>query len=132
MSLIHPFANRLLEPEIRAVADVALASGPAALEKMGDLGALSDSLCRIAFFRAAHAGFVRGQTSIIDRILSPDLNLVRLEWRDELTFRKIIDAIAWQILDRQLYLARRLCRDHRPVPLSKRSNLQSEIDVANR
>ena len=72
MQLKHPFTNRLLEPEIRAVADVALASGTAVLEKIGDFKRLSDPLCRIAFFRAAHAGFIRGQAAIIDRILSSD------------------------------------------------------------
>ena len=90
--------------------------------------ALSDSLCRIAFYRAAHSGFIRAQASIINRILSIDQ--AQLGWQDELTFRKIIDAIAWQILDRQLYVARRLCRDQRPVPLRKRSDLKSVIDAA--
>jgi hypothetical protein len=129
--LKHPFANRLLEPEIRAVADVALASGTAVLEKIGDFKSLSDPLCRIAFLRAVHAGFIRGQATIIDRILSSD-HEIQLGWRDELTLRKIIDAIAWQILDRQLYIARRLCRNRRLVPLRKRSNLQPVVDVANR
>lgn len=85
MHLLHPFANRLLETEIRSFADIAFASGTPVLIKMGK--SPSDTLSRIAFVRAAHAGFIRGQKSIIDRILSPN-HKVQLGWQDELTLRK--------------------------------------------
>lgn len=83
---------------------------------------MSPKASRRAFFCAAHQGFHKAQNHIIDAIFNdadnplPDATIVM--------YRKIMDCVAWQMLEMQLYAARRLYQSQRP-PSLRNSNFKS-------
>lgn len=108
------------EPEIRELYDFACRGADSIFLMWTDMKkALETPEGRGSFFRAAHRGFSRAQERILDKMTdgaTPPGNI--------LLYRKVMDAIAWQMLHTQLYLARRLYRDQEP-PNLLHSNLMS-------
>ncbi|MFT3828407.1 MAG: hypothetical protein QM691_01745 [Opitutaceae bacterium] len=69
----------------------------------------------------AHIGFLRAQEQIVERLvelekasMTPSNEFLH----EEVLLRKLADAIAWQLLGRQLYIARRLCTQEKPPRLT--------------
>jgi hypothetical protein len=82
---------------------------------------LNHAASRHAFFCAAHQGFHKAQNHIVEAVTNPtnpvpDVTLAM--------YRKIMDCVAWQMLEMQLYAARRLYQNQRP-PSLKHSNFHS-------
>jgi len=83
---------------------------------------MRSKVSRRAFFCAAHQGFHKAQNNIIAAIFKdhdnplPDATMAM--------YRKLMDCVAWQMLEMQLYAARRLYQSQRP-PSLKHSNFNS-------
>jgi len=128
--VVHPFARADLEPKFCEIADLALANAVPIIKRLGFRSmeeAMKDSLSRIAFFRACNEGFVKAQTSIIDH-LSTGTPEHPIPWQEELLFRKLIDAIAWQVIGMQTYIARQLYRDQ---PLKRWNEITDRENLVN-
>ena len=100
MHVVHPFARPDLEPKFCEIADLALANAVPIIKRLRFASmeeAMKDPLSRIAFFRACNEGFVKAQTAVIEHLATgtPDRPI---PWQEELLFRKLMDAIAWQTL----------------------------------
>ncbi|MHB8057274.1 MAG: hypothetical protein ACYDHC_05195 [Desulfuromonadaceae bacterium] len=77
---------------------------------------------RRAFYSAAHHGFHKAQHHIIESISNSSES--PLSAACKALYRKIMDTAAWQMLDMQLYVARRLYQDQKP-PSLEHSNFRS-------
>lgn len=110
----HPFASPALEQKFINVADLAIGGSFPLVTRLGPMKeAMKDSLSRIAFFRACNEGFIKAQAAVLDH-LATDTPEKSMPWQEELLFRRLIDAIAWQVLGRQTYIGRQLYRDQPP------------------
>ncbi len=113
-----------LESSVRSLTDLACCGAVPTLRAWAsnvDL-MMADPDTRRAFFQAAHEGFRQAQTHVIECMVGDGRQTTtRIP---EMVCRKTMDAIAWQLLNKQLYLARRLYRGQ-PLPRVTRS----EIDV---
>jgi hypothetical protein len=93
--------------------------------------ASSDSGLR-GYLSAVHRGFSRAQEAVYLRLLEIDRvkpsNRSPTQRGEELLLRNVMDAIGWQIIGRELYIARRLYRDGSPPSLTD-SNAGSVLDV---
>jgi hypothetical protein len=117
-----------LEPKFCEVADLALAGSFPLVKQLGSIEeTMKDPLARISFFRACNEGFVKAQSAVLDH-LATDTPEKRMPWQEELLFRKLIDAIAWQVLGRQTYIARQLYRDQ---PLKRWSEITGRDSLVN-
>lgn len=86
---------------------------------------MADPDARRAYFQAAHEGFRQAQTHVIECMVGDGIETTtRIPG---MVCRKIMDTIAWQLLSKQLYLARRLYLGQPPPRLTR-----SEIDVLTR
>ncbi len=79
------------------------------------------------FMSLAHRGMREAQNEIVDRLIREPV----LSPSEEVLFRGIADAIAWQFLGSQLCHARRLYKEHAP-PRLRHCNLSSVVRVAKR
>lgn len=130
MHVVHPFVSPSLEPRFSEIADLALANGVPILNRIGFSSmeeTMNDSFSLIAFFRACNEGFVKAQSAILDH-LATDSPEHPLPWQEELLFRKLIDAIAWQVIGRQTYIARQLYRDQ---PLKRWNEITGRGSLVN-
>jgi hypothetical protein len=129
MHLVHPFVDPAREADLLRIADVALANGVPVLRQLHSTGSqLDDPLGRIAFVRAVYDGFSRAQHLLLDYLSS--LAAADISWQTEAAFRGLANAIAWQMLSGQTYIARQVFRKQTPVRLRERDNLQSVINAA--
>lgn len=130
MHVVHPFARPDLEPKFCEIADLALANAVPIIKRLRFASmeeAMKDPLSRIAFFRACNEGFVKAQTAVIEHLATgtPDRPI---PWQEELLFRKLMDAIAWQTLGQQTYIARQLYRDQ---PLKRWNEITGRENLVN-
>jgi len=127
----HPFVSPKLESSIRRLYEFVAETGEPVLRQLDfPRKSLPDRLAAIGFYRAVHEGFLRAQQELIELLLARQGSKDLDTRQEEATFRKLADAIAWQILGKQLYLGRRLYREQSP-PTLRESNLASVIAAAH-
>lgn len=85
---------------------------------------LADQNFRKKFYSTAHAGFHQAQEKVIAFLQEGNPDKTK-----EVLYRKIMDCAAWQMLNRQLYIARRLYREGKQ-PSVLHSNLESVRSAA--
>jgi len=116
-----------MEGEIRTLtelvapidANVQLDSDDPALQRRATLEHVQDR----------HRRFSLAQDAVLTKLLARQRSNELVEQQVEHGLRKIADAIAWELVDRQLHIARRLFREQRPPSLHE-SNINSVRDVA--
>jgi len=82
------------------------------------------------FYAKVHEGYALAQEIISEKMLELESSILLPDKRLVMVLRKLADSIGWQLLDRQLYIARRLFKEQKPPVLSK-SNFQSVVETAN-
>ncbi|HEY0864648.1 MAG TPA: hypothetical protein VGD97_11130 [Lacunisphaera sp.] len=120
----------------RALYQDACAGGEHVLKGAGSIEqAMKDENLRREFYRQAHMGFARAQEKIVERLVALEgIKTIKGAPEyipEEILLRKAADSIAWQMLGRQLYIARRLC-SHQPPPKLTTSNYLSVLNVARK
>ena len=89
-------------------------------------GLATDKELAKKFYSLANAGMRAAQREIVDRVsCSEDISA-----SEEVLYRGVGDAIAWQFLDHQLCHARRMFKEQAP-PSLKHSNFESVVRAAN-
>ena len=113
------------EDLLRQLYALACKAGEAAIPAGESLMAtLNDKARRAAFVRASHAGFMEAQCAVLSRCEELSASSEPVARRELQFLRKVMDAIAWQILGNQLYIARRLFRTQPQMSLAS-SNIPS-------
>lgn len=125
---IHPRNEEL----IREIYGYACEHGVPVIKKYGGISAIhSNEKAAKEFYEAAHVGFGIAQEIISRNILELEESEEPDKERIIQVLRKLADSIGWQIIRRQLYVARRLYKDQSPPKLSE-SNFGSVYDTAKK
>lgn len=121
-----------LEPAVDQLIQDACEGGNAYLRRFDTLDELGADESHIReYIAAVHRGFDRAQDEVLERLLAiQKAGQVSASMRgEEFLLRKVMDAIAWQMIERELYVARRLFRDEVQPSLAT-SNATSVVEVA--
>jgi hypothetical protein len=105
-----------LEKETRNLHELVLCGAESLLKSWQNSSEmLAQPEYRRAFLCAAHQGFQKAQNHIIGAVSNHSENPV--SDATMAMYRKIMDCVAWQMLEMQLYAARRLYQNQRPPSL---------------
>ena len=111
-----------LEPLARELAELAMAGSRELWPEISKEKLAADSELRRRFMTLANDGMYAAQEKMVARIRSD----APLDVSEEILFRGIADAMAWQMIDSQLCYARRLYKEQRS-PNLKESNFDSVV-----
>ena len=116
-----PAIATTLQPLARELQSLICAGGEDFLKGRSWAAAVNGPVDATHYLRAVHRGFTAAQEILFDRLVAlhstPSGARTPTQLGEVLLLRKFADTIAWQILDRQLYLARQLYRGQTPVSL---------------
>lgn len=120
---LRPTHLRLdLEPLARDLAELATAGSREIWREISKEKLAGDADLRRRFVALANDGMYAAQEKMVARIRSGEA----LDTSEEILFRCIADAVAWQMIDNQLCYARRLYKEQRP-PNLKESNFETVV-----
>lgn len=123
--VVHAFPPEL-EEDLRALADLVTAGAKDLLEDLAEpRSLLEDGALRRRFFCLAHQGFSTAQDRVYERLTADE----PCSQAEEAFLRKVMDAVAWQMIQGQLYVARQLYRDN-TQPSPRHSSLEVTRQVA--
>lgn len=119
-----------LETQIMQLYRTGCARGESVLRRFPSVAdALADTAAKREFYAAAHSGFTSAQDQIVSRLLelekAPEPASHFLP--EEVALREVADAIAWQIIGSQLYIARRFFGDQAPQQLGSSNHLSVQM-----